>query len=258
MLTRTKSGPIINADDYGIDSKTNDLILQLAERGKINSVSCFSINPPPSDFIHKHRLVVGLHLDLTFNTQISLIKLMLNLLLKSQSHELIKNEFERQLQEFVTKLGFYPRHIDSHQNVHQLYVVRDALREVLNKYIDKFPEGFYIRCTDISAKELLRILKSLGLRNFLKNYFLMIIGRDFKKFMTSNRFNTNRCLFGTYRFRSTIPFHRILNFFLGSDLKPDDLIYCHPGYDMESSKSVTGRRYEEFLALMQIHHGNKF
>lgn len=133
---------IINADDFGESVAVDAAIVNLAQRGIIQSTSAMTLSPhwPNSASQLKDLAIqVGLHLDFTsrftpaFNCHYRLPSLILASYSRLLNFKQIESAIDLQLNRFVEAFGRAPDFIDGHQHVHQLPVIRDALFSVIRK-----------------------------------------------------------------------------------------------------------------------------
>ncbi|AHY44693.1 ChbG/HpnK family deacetylase [Stutzerimonas decontaminans] len=139
---------IINADDFGLSSSNNRVIVAAFNQGLISSATLMA-NTPGFDqacqLIHAERLHgrVGLHLNLThgrplsqpiarqrefcspvgeFDLSISRYRFSLS----QQARQAVRQEIQAQWQRCLDQ-GIRPSHLDSHQHVHNLWPVGEEL-----------------------------------------------------------------------------------------------------------------------------------
>lgn len=250
------SSRTVNIDDFGMFECSNARILALAEQQKINSISCFVDGAGFSKqeilrLQSLENLKIGIHLDLTEFHGKSIVNILNDLLQRKITHTKILMEFTRQIELFIKIFGTFPSHIDSHQHVHQLPVIRSATKELICNYKDRFCPGFYIRNTDVPFFFILRNFVFSDLKTVSKNLLLKVLGVSFKGFLKTSNIPTNRYLLGTYSFESGLPYSKILDVFLRFKYSKKDVFYCHPGSDTIPNDSISENRAEEFMALMQ-------
>jgi chitin disaccharide deacetylase len=128
---------VVCADDHGLSAGVNDAIADLVERGRLSAVSCLVDAP---EFAHGaariaqlgSRADIGLHLNLTESfgeraPRHALPALIARAYGRRLDPAVLRSEIRRQLDRFEEACGFAPHHVDGHQHVHQLPIVRDAL-----------------------------------------------------------------------------------------------------------------------------------
>ncbi|HBC00555.1 MAG TPA: hypothetical protein DC032_08215 [Pseudomonas sp.] len=139
---------IINADDFGLSSSNNHVIVAAFNQGIISSATLMA-NTPGFDeacqLIHAERLHrrVGLHLNLTHGRPLSqpiarqrefcspagefdLSIARYRFSLSQQARQAVRQEIQAQWQRCLDQ-GIRPSHLDSHQHVHNLWPVGEEL-----------------------------------------------------------------------------------------------------------------------------------
>lgn len=141
---------IINADDFGLSSAENRVILHAFEQGVISSATLMANMPAfteACELAQQHNLQdrIGLHFNITYGEPLSqLIRQQPQLCsvqgqfnftlarytpwLKPVLRDAIRQELETQWQRCV-KHGIRPSHIDSHQHVHNLWPIAALVAE---------------------------------------------------------------------------------------------------------------------------------
>lgn len=140
---------ILCADDYALTDGVSRAIGELAAARRLSATSVIVTSPhwkaaAPRLRIHRGRLSIGLHLDLTLGPATGPVRRLapkrrfpglgrligLSVLRLLDAGE-IAAEISRQLDLFEAELGYPPDHIDGHQHVHALPVVRQALIDLV-------------------------------------------------------------------------------------------------------------------------------
>jgi predicted glycoside hydrolase/deacetylase ChbG (UPF0249 family) len=135
---------VVCADDFAQSEPVTDGICRLATQGHITATSAMTLSPRwPSDAARladvPAPLDVGLHLDWSspFAVQaghgLSLPAVMLRSALRCLRPEAVRVAVERQLDAFEAVWKAPPDHVDGHQHVHQMPVIRQALLQVLKR-----------------------------------------------------------------------------------------------------------------------------
>ncbi len=141
---------IINADDFGLSSAENRVILHAFEQGVISSATLMANMPAfteACELARRHSLQgrIGLHFNITYGEPLSqLIREQPRLCsaqgqfdftlarytpwLKPVLRDAIRQELETQWQRCVEH-GIRPSHIDSHQHVHNLWPIAALVAE---------------------------------------------------------------------------------------------------------------------------------
>jgi predicted glycoside hydrolase/deacetylase ChbG (UPF0249 family) len=125
---------IVNADDFGLSAGVNEGIARCHEQGIVTSASLMVRWPaagPAAEYARaRSTLSVGLHLDLGEWTYHDDEWVPLYQVIALEDAMAIRGEVVYQLEHFRRLMRRDPTHIDSHQHVHLLDAVRDALAEV--------------------------------------------------------------------------------------------------------------------------------
>jgi predicted glycoside hydrolase/deacetylase ChbG (UPF0249 family) len=111
---------IVNADDFGASSGTNRGIVECHQRGILTSTSLMVYGQAVHEAVALSRanpdLAIGLHWDVVGEDEREF---------DLADHDVVKAEFELQLQLFGDLMGRGPTHIDSHRHTH----LHDDVRE---------------------------------------------------------------------------------------------------------------------------------
>jgi predicted glycoside hydrolase/deacetylase ChbG (UPF0249 family) len=135
---------VICADDFALSEGVSASIVELARARRISATSVLTLSPLwPSQAQalreQRHSVDVGLHFDLTseFALAAGFGGSLASILVKAMTHQF---EFDQvlhwvrlQLDAFESVWRGPPAHVDGHQHVHQLPVVRKALMQELKK-----------------------------------------------------------------------------------------------------------------------------
>jgi predicted glycoside hydrolase/deacetylase ChbG (UPF0249 family) len=117
----------IATDDFGINSRTNNNILQLARLGKINRVAVLVsgfVSKPEIEELLKNSVKLDLHLTLpegirkrrgVFRRSFLFLS---KYALRKSSIPVLEREWERQIQLFIKNYGFIPHGLNSHEYIH--------------------------------------------------------------------------------------------------------------------------------------------
>jgi len=241
------------ADDYGLSAPISRAILQLAERGRLSDVSCIVNAPAWPGFARPlagSGVRAGLHLNLTEGRPLSaalaaqwpvlpaLPRLIMLAHLRRLPRAALRDELNAQLGAFEQASGQAPRHIDGHQHVHHLPLLRDLVLDLLAAR-----PGLLARNTgrvDGPGFAVKRALiagtggRAMGLR-------LAAIGRS-----------QNERLFGVYDFadpdgssESSGSYYRgLMQRWLAAIPAHGALLFCHPG-DADSGDPIAAARTRE-------------
>ena len=133
----------------------------------------------------------------------------------------LRTELQRQWCAARDLLGFVPAHIDSHQHVHQLPVIRDVVVE----FVAALPESDrpYVRTAVDSPATILR----RGV-NPARSLVFAWVGRGLQRRLQERRLATNDGFSGVYDFGTRVPYRDRFRGFL-SGARTNTIILCHPG-----------------------------
>jgi predicted glycoside hydrolase/deacetylase ChbG (UPF0249 family) len=135
---------VVCADDFAKNEGVTDGICRLAALGRITATSAMTLSPRWRADAARLRdvpvpLDVGLHLDWTssFAMQaghgLALREVLGRTALRLLSPEAVRVAVERQLDAFESVWQAPPDHVDGHQHVHQMPVIRQALLAALQR-----------------------------------------------------------------------------------------------------------------------------
>jgi chitin disaccharide deacetylase len=238
----------ICVDDFGLDPGINAAVLQLARQGRVSATSCMTGAPhwrsgaPALRELDAGAFEAGLHLDLTgfpFNRSLRrpLSGWLLRSYLRAVPRPILRAEIEAQLDAFEAQLRCPPDHVDGHEHVHQLPVVRELLLDVLRA---RYPgRKLWLRSTRRAASEGARkawVIQALG------NEALVRLADD-------SGFRLNRHLLGVYDFTGDAPHYLAL---LGGWLAAAgdrDLLMCHAGDNVQPGVAFAKARQIEYQVL---------
>jgi predicted glycoside hydrolase/deacetylase ChbG (UPF0249 family) len=258
--------PFIVADDFGLSSSVNSAIINLASRKILSAVSCMTVYSDFSRDAHQleiENLKIGIHFTLTGKAGRPLttpsprsglidrqghfrssIDLALRAFRGSLDTRAIQDELQAQLNRFRQTFHRNPDHLDSHEHVHQLPMVNQALIDlVIAEKLTAIP----VRTTaqmqspghsliDISKKSYLQYqglsLKRCLHRNGLKTLPPVICNLDYR----------NLCLKSTemcFQLAKNHPYIWIVH--------PGEIDAC-----LISRDSLTHGRRHEYLFLLSL------
>ncbi len=144
----------INADDFGLNSSVNKAIVELFDKGLINSTTLLANMPGFDEAInltYKHELTnkIGIHLVLTEGTSLTEEIKSINFLFKGKSHynkfrhrifflnsnykKIIYKEFAAQIEKIQSR-NIRITHIDTHHHIHEFYSITKILLDLRKKY----------------------------------------------------------------------------------------------------------------------------
>lgn len=240
--TVAQSGPgprriALGVDDFGLSAGVDRAVLRLATQRRLNAVSCMVGAPAWSADCSALRSLdaaqvdIGLHLDLTQfplrdGSRRTLRGWLLAAALRSIERAPLRAEIEAQLDAFERSLGRAPAHLDGHQHVHQLPVVRELLLESLTRrYRARLP---WLRST-LPPRGVLALARWSRGAAFKPWVLAALGGRRLHRQATAAGLVQNRHLLGVYGFDQQAAGYRAL---LGAWLRlagDGDLLMCHVG-----------------------------
>jgi len=136
------------ADDFGLSQGISEGIAQLAHAGRLSAVSCITNAAgwlPAASLLEPRprALSLGLHINLTEGRPLSpelarvwprlpsLPRLIFSAHVGGLPRAALRAEMQAQLAQFANGTGRAPQHVDGHQHVHHLPLVRDLLLELV-------------------------------------------------------------------------------------------------------------------------------
>jgi len=224
-------------DDFGLNTGVNAAALHLAEMRRVSALSAMTQAPEWEDgaararLLDSRRIDVGLHFNLTQSfsgapalgsVQTLIAAAHLRLLPK----RLVREALLRQLDAFEEEMFRVPAHVDSHEHVHQLPVIRDVVLDVLlRRYGGTLP---WLRVSAAPAASLSGGLRSAdGRKAWLIDH--LVGAEPFRRRARSLGFVANRRLLGVYGFDATESgYGSLLRRWL-RQARSGDLLMCHPG-----------------------------
>jgi chitin disaccharide deacetylase len=259
---------ILTADDYAMTAGVSRAIEALARARKISATSAMTTCAGWRDDAAGMRelrghVAVGLHLNLTLGapagpaptlapsgTFMALQPLIQHALWRRLRATEVRDEVRRQLDLFETALGFAPDHIDGHQHVHVLPIIRGALLDELAARYRSAPPllrdpserlSQIARHSPAKAKAMIVRGLAAGFRSAAEKRGL-VVNTSFSGF---SAFDTER------------PFkdEMIMALDRRSDPSRLKIVMCHPGFpDAELARidPVVARRQQEHDTLLQL------
>ncbi len=229
---------ILCADDYAQNRGISRGIRQLAARGRLSAVSCFTFmasweEEGPALASCGDTFDIGLHFSLTHHIKPSIADWMLRSLRGTIDRAEVEDHLAFQWERFRGVLGRDPDYLDGHQHVHALPGIAPIIEETLHAL--GVPATFPIRRVDRPLFHPAGIAKSTILS------FLARRGQRAPIFPGNRRFA------GLYSFRGN--FAALLARW--TQAAPDGtLIMCHPGLpDDDSDDPIAMARMIEFDTL---------
>ncbi len=252
-------GIVLCADDYGIAPGVGQAIRHLLSLGRLSATSCMAVSPywpAEAEALRPfaERADVGLHLTLTDQRALgpmprtaaggrlpTLVRLAALAFAGRLDRDEIKAELTRQLDAFEAAFGRPPAHLDGHQHVHQLPVVRDVVLELYAARLAR--HGAYLRyCTEP--------LRAIFARRVHVGEAFVIdrLARRFARLARAAGIPGNRGFSGVHDFAGRIPYRELFDSFLEAP-QPGLLVMCHPGISdaaLAAADRVTLAREDEY------------
>lgn len=235
------------ADDCGLSAGVDDAIADLIEAHRLSATSCLVDAPHFRAGAARLRTLaasadIGLHLNFTesFGEQAPrhpLANFIARAYARRFDRDAIRAEVRRQLDLFESVCGFAPHHVDGHQHVQQLPVVREAL---LAELATRAPE----------RRPWLRIgLPPRGAHG-LKPMVLGALGaRALAGAARRQGFATNAHLLGVYGFDgSAEDYLARLERWLAA-ARDGDVLMAHPGSGEAAGDPIAAARRREYEVL---------
>lgn len=226
---------VLCADDYGQNQSINEGILSLAHGGRINAISCLTNMPSWKesakglDDLHKTHYV-GLHINLTYGQALSnqwqteygsqlpsLSSIIRQSYLRKLKIDTIETEIAAQIEAFSDKIGHLPDHLDGHQHIQQLPLIRQALLKLNQKY-------------QLPIRNTVGHWSNLMSKNaFPKHHIIALLGGlTFNNLLKKQRIPSNSSFSGIYNFAKSEQYSDFFPKFLKQTLF-GGMIMCHPG-----------------------------
>jgi predicted glycoside hydrolase/deacetylase ChbG (UPF0249 family) len=236
----------VGIDDFGLHEGVNGAAVELALGGRATAISCLvgapfwrrgavrlrELDPSTVD--------IGLHLDLTefpLHAPRRGLPFLVAAALSGELDDLaLRDEVRRQLDAFEHELGRGPSHVDGHQHVHQLPLVRDALVAALFERRERLP---WLRDTR----------RPLGERR-LKPWLIEQLGAaGLRKLARAAGFVQNTHLLGVYDFAARpAAYEAHLTRWL-REARAGDLLMCHASVACDAADPIISARQNEHRVL---------
>lgn len=240
MVTKTSNGLkpqktalSLHADDAGLSSRANQAILDLAKAGRLSSLSVIANGPCTADFAKAyHQIAAGkisppavfLHFDLVEFKPLVIemtrrrfggkTNLAWQVVFTGLDKAAAKSELEAQLDK-LESYGLKVIGIDSHQHAHALSPVAETVYQTAARRQLVYRSFGLMRCQSLRGKLKLNLFKlAARLSNWRHNQTLSLpvtwSPTSWQPFVVASWEKIN---------------HR--------NIKPDELIVCHPGTDYD-------------------------
>ena len=210
-------------DDYALREGVDAAVLELAGRGLATATSCLAGSPRWRAAAPALRgcdgIDAGLHLDFTespFDASLrsGLGAFIARAYLRRLPGDRLRAEVRAQFDAFEDAMGRAPDHVDGHQHVHQLPLVRDILLDELQR---RGHRGTWLRGTAAAGAGVKpRVIHALGgaaLQRGARARCLRLSGR----------------LLGVYGFDQEAAGYRALLAGWLARARDGDVLMCHPG-----------------------------
>ena len=244
---------ILCADDFGLNIPVSKGILNLAQAGKIDSVSCLVTTDCWKKMALELRpflrsTEIGLHLTLTHPKPVhfsnsSLGSLVIKSYLGRLKKEDIIQEIHSQIELFKNGFGHFPNYIDGHEFCHHLPIIREALVEVAEQ-LSIENNDFYVR------------VFYPGPLSFFKNSFVWIMNhlaafpsKKLRLLLKDKNISFNSRLLGFH------PYHwnpkKYFNYYFQTKPSSRDVFFCHPGLASDDQMdNLRDYRYKIYNFMM--------
>jgi predicted glycoside hydrolase/deacetylase ChbG (UPF0249 family) len=263
-LGRSEHMIILCADDYALSEGISRAVGELAAARRLSATSAIVTMPhwpamAQRLIVHRAHLALGLHLNLTLGSPLGpmprlapsgnfpgLATLIAKAAMRRLNGAEIRAEIERQLDRFEAALGYAPDHIDAHQHVHVLPVVRRAVLDAaVARYARRPP--LLRDPTDRTANVFARSV-AVG-----KALAVGVLGRGFARVAMRLGLPVNDSFAGFSNFDLARPYTDELsgNFRLAGERH---IVMCHPGHvdaQLADLDPVVERRSMEYDCLMR-------
>lgn len=255
---------ILCADDYALTEGVSRAIGELAAARRLSATSALVTTAHwpatvPRLLAHRRQLAIGLHLNLTLGAPLgamprlaptgrlpALSALLAWSLLGLLSRREIGDEINRQLDRFEQGLGHPPDHIDGHQHVQVLPVIRTALLDAVAR---RYP----------ASKPLIRDpadrLGAVAARGLApaKATLVHVLATGFAAAAARRGLPVNDGFSGFSSFSADVPYAQELAKAFTSPASRH-IVMCHPGHpdaELAEIDPVVARRRMEYDGLMQ-------
>ncbi len=243
---------MLTADDFGQSPGISQGIASLAHTGRLSATSCLTSSmqwPALASTLRglPPQVSRGLHFNLTLGAPLSselralwpqfpsLPQLMVQAHTRRLPKKPLAAEFAAQLSAFTEGAGQWPDHIDGHQHVHHLPVVRDVfVRAVLDMKVD-----VAVRNT----------AGPLGPRAEVKRALIARTGgMSLERLLQRHSIRHNRWLLGVYDFE-VLDYRGLMQGWLANLQFDGGLMFCHPGAADPQPDPIAPARARELAYL---------
>lgn len=256
---------ILCADDYGLSAGVNRAICELAHARRLSATSAMVTFPEwrddgPRLAALRDRIAIGVHLNLTAGAPAGEMPtvapggrlpgigaLSKRALARQLDRAEIEAEIVRQFRLFEDATGFQPDHVDGHQHVHALPVIRDAVVAAVRKMAWPMPP--LLRASDDRVWRIVR--RGVAVQKALT---VTALTRGHRRVWRAAGLPTNDSFAGFSNFTPGTDFAAEMNASF-TQAQARHLVMCHPGYPddtLRARDSLVERREEERRALSEM------
>ena len=250
------------ADDYGIAPGVSAAIRDLAAAGRLSATSAMIVTPDFPAEATRLRAVVrprafgsGLHVTLTgrfrpaskgfsprtgAGTFPSLPTLMARAFFRQLDRDRLRAELSAQFAAFTAAFGRAPDHVDGHQHVQLLPIIRDVLLDLM---VERCPTAWVRQCVRTGPRP--------SVLHDPKGALLDHLSRTFTVRAAARGIAVNPAFAGTYSYRPGADFGAAFPHFL-EGLADQGVVMCHPGHvddTLRARDPLTTHREVEFAFL---------
>jgi chitin disaccharide deacetylase len=249
---------VLCADDFGLHEDVNAAILYLFRNKRISATSCMTNMPcfcekttsELKKFMGDNE--IGLHFNLTEGFPLTdaktliqrdgrfsgLFKLMFKAHLHSLNYDDVYRELNAQYQRFILCMNRLPSHIDGHQHIHHLPIIRRALVDFLNE------KGLFNKLYIRNVASLSSLSESIP--SFMKEVVIFCTGAQrFKQQLIANKIHYNQTFAGVYAFNQSLDYRQQFISFIVR-LQNKGLMMCHPSVSVTANDPIAQYRKKEF------------
>ncbi len=240
---------VLCIDDFALSTGINTAALALAHAGRLGAISCMVGAPawaqgaPLLRRLDGTSIDIGLHLDFTeapLQAELGrpLGQLISMAYLRRLPRVRIRREIDAQLDAFEAGLGRPPDHVDGHQHVHQLPVVREMLLAALRE------RGLrcWVRGTD----------RAPGEHGFKPWLIHQLGGPRLRRLAARDHLTVSPRLLGVYDFTGGAGRYRELLSAWLSSARDGDVLMCHASSERPAgatSDPIAQARWAEYQVL---------
>ena len=256
---------ILCADDYGLSAGVTRAIDELADARRLSATSAMVTFPEwreaaPRLAALRDRIAIGVHLNLTAGAPAGAMPTFAPggqlpeigaVSKRAVTRQLDRSEIEaeivRQFRLFEDATGFQPDHIDGHQHVHALPVIRDAVVGAVRKMAWPIPP--LLRASEDRVWRIVR--RGVAVQKALT---VTALTRGHRRVWRAAGLPANESFAGFSNFTPGADFAAEMDVSF-TQASACHLVMCHPGYaddTLRARDSLVARREEELRALSEM------